>query len=217
MGIDSLLSTCVGTQSPKYLEMAQGHISLSHVPVLPAPPQQLAFPAPPPHGAAGAAKRLTTEEQAERRRLGLCYNCNEMYSRRHNRVCRRIFYIDGFELEDAAQAADAVDTSAPLFSLRAVAGMPICDSMQVRVEVGAVMLTALLDTGSTHNFIAEAAASRMGLAVQTNPRLTTTVANGERIACPSILRQAPITIAGEDFCVDLYVMPLAGYDVVLGA
>jgi hypothetical protein len=28
MGIDSHLSTCVGTQSPKYLEMAQGHISL---------------------------------------------------------------------------------------------------------------------------------------------------------------------------------------------
>jgi hypothetical protein len=25
MGIDSHLSTCVGTQSPKYLEMAQGH------------------------------------------------------------------------------------------------------------------------------------------------------------------------------------------------
>ena len=29
MGIDSHLSTCVGTQSPKYLEMTQGHISLS--------------------------------------------------------------------------------------------------------------------------------------------------------------------------------------------
>jgi hypothetical protein len=29
MGIDSHLSTCVVTQSPKYLEMAQGHISLS--------------------------------------------------------------------------------------------------------------------------------------------------------------------------------------------
>jgi hypothetical protein len=34
MGIDSRLSTCVDTQSPKYLEMAQGHISLSHTPVL---------------------------------------------------------------------------------------------------------------------------------------------------------------------------------------
>jgi hypothetical protein len=31
MGIDSHLSTCVGTQSLKYLEMAQGHISLSAV------------------------------------------------------------------------------------------------------------------------------------------------------------------------------------------
>jgi hypothetical protein len=29
MSINSHLSTCVGTQSPKYLEMAHGHISLS--------------------------------------------------------------------------------------------------------------------------------------------------------------------------------------------
>jgi hypothetical protein len=32
MGIDSHLSTCVDTQSPKHLEMAQGHISLSDSP-----------------------------------------------------------------------------------------------------------------------------------------------------------------------------------------
>jgi hypothetical protein len=32
MSINSHLSTCVGTQSPKYLEMAQGHISLSDLP-----------------------------------------------------------------------------------------------------------------------------------------------------------------------------------------
>jgi hypothetical protein len=36
MGINSHLSTCVCTQSPKYLEMAQGHISLSLLP-LPSP------------------------------------------------------------------------------------------------------------------------------------------------------------------------------------
>jgi hypothetical protein len=34
MSINSHLSTCVGTQSPKYLEMAQGHISLSRVATL---------------------------------------------------------------------------------------------------------------------------------------------------------------------------------------
>jgi hypothetical protein len=31
MGIDLHLSTCVDTQSPKYLEMVQGHISLSRL------------------------------------------------------------------------------------------------------------------------------------------------------------------------------------------
>jgi hypothetical protein len=30
-GHESHLSTCVDTQSPKYLEMAQGHISLSDI------------------------------------------------------------------------------------------------------------------------------------------------------------------------------------------
>jgi hypothetical protein len=34
MGIDSHLITCVDTQSPKYLEMAQGHISLSNARVM---------------------------------------------------------------------------------------------------------------------------------------------------------------------------------------
>jgi hypothetical protein len=87
--------------------------------------------------------------------------------------------------------------------------------MQVRVTVGTVTLTTLLDTGSMHNFIAEAAVVRTGLAVRSSPHLTATVANGERIACPGVLRQAPITIVGENFCVDLYAMSLAGYDVIL--
>jgi hypothetical protein len=41
--------------------------------------------------------------------------------------------------------------------------MPICDMMQVRVIVGAATFMTLLDTGFTHNFIAEAAASRTSL------------------------------------------------------
>jgi hypothetical protein len=41
------------------------------------------------------------------------------------------------------------------------------------------------------------------------------VANEEKVACPGVLRQAPISIEGMAFDVDLYVMPLAGYDMVL--
>lgn len=93
--------------------------------LLPAPPRRLALPAP-ERAAASAApvagnpvKRLSQAEQAERRRLGLCYNCDERYTRGHNRVCRRVFYIDGVELDDAddAEAAADQDAEAPVFSL----------------------------------------------------------------------------------------------------
>jgi hypothetical protein len=35
------------------------------------------------------------------------------------------------------------------------------------------------------------------------------------VACRGVLRQAQVDISGLVFCVDLFVMPLAGYDIVL--
>jgi hypothetical protein len=42
------------------------------------------------------------------------------------------------------------------------------------------------------------------------------VANGERITCAGVLHNAPLHVEGEFYLADLFVMPLAGYDVVLG-
>ncbi|XP_066323760.1 uncharacterized protein [Miscanthus floridulus] len=194
-------------------------------PALAAAPAPLALPAPVPRpallaplvrGGANPIKRLSAEEQADRRRLGLCYNCNEPYSRGHNRVCRRLFFIDGVEI-DAEPAGDAAtDMAAPVFSLHAVAGVPSWDTMQVQASLSATAVVALLDTGSTHNFIGERAAHRSGLPIQPRPRLTATVANGEKIACPGVICNAPVSVDGTTFHVDLFVMPLAGFDLVLG-
>ena len=163
-------------------------------------------------------KRLSLPEQEERRRQGLCFNCNERYTRGHNRVCKRIFFINGVDIANAEDAAaeDAPDAEAPVFSLHAVAGVPICNTIQVQVLLAAASFVALIDTGSTHSFIGEAAARRTGLPIEPRPRLTATVANGERVSCPGVIRQAPILIDGMEFRVDPFVMPLAGYDVVLG-
>jgi hypothetical protein len=43
-----------------------------------------------------------------------------------------------------------------------------------------------------------------------------TVANGERVTCPGVIHRTPIIIEGETFFIDLFVMPLVGYDLVLG-
>jgi hypothetical protein len=42
------------------------------------------------------------------------------------------------------------------------------------------------------------------------------VANGERVSCPGVIQRAPVIIEGDQFYVDLFAMPLVGYDLVLG-
>jgi hypothetical protein len=192
-------------------------------PALPAASPLLPHP-PPVVGQQGRGegnqRRLTPDEMAERRRQNLCFNCNERYTRGHNRFCKRLFFIEGVEIDDAidsgaAAAADTGEMDAPIFSLHAVAGVSMGKTMQIRVVVGATTLIALLDTGSTHNFIAEEAARRSGLPILPRPRLTAMVANDEKVSCPGVIRHAPITINEFSFVVDLFVLPLAGYDLVL--
>jgi hypothetical protein len=122
------------------------------------------------------------------------------------------------EIEDAAEATDDAenDGEAPCFSLQVVAGVSMAGTMQIAMALGVASLVALLDSGSTHNFISEAAARRSGLPLHQRPHLTALVANGERVTCAGVIRDAPLLIDGDSFPADLYVMPLAGYDVVLG-
>jgi hypothetical protein len=197
-------------------------------PLLPAPAARLALPTPPGAKAATPTtitvegrpiKRLTQAEQEERRRLELCYNCDDKFTRGHNRVCKRLFLLEGFEEEDEGVATETAEDmrteDTPVFSLQALAGVAFIDTMKLEVRLGSASLVALLDSGSTHNFISEAAARRTGLPLQHRPRFTAMVANGECVACVDVIRSAPLTIGGASFPTDLYVMPLAGYDVIL--
>jgi hypothetical protein len=107
--------------------------------VLPSPPPRFALPVAPAEKAAPATvpvggqpvKCLSRSEQEERRRLGLCFNCNEKYTRGHNRVCRRIFYISGFEIVDEAGDADEPGPEAPVFSLHTITGVAVGNTVQL--------------------------------------------------------------------------------------
>jgi len=42
-------------------------------------------------------RRLSPSEVEERRRLDLCFNCNERYVRGHNHSCKKLFFLDAIE------------------------------------------------------------------------------------------------------------------------
>ena len=122
-------------------------------------------PAPQPVTVEGRqVKRLSQAEMEERRRLGLCFNCNEKFGRGHNRVCQRIFLLDLAAAEDDDDSEpDEATPGEPQISLHAIAGVRTSETMQMRLTMGGTSLLALIDSGSTHNFIAEEAAARASL------------------------------------------------------
>jgi len=142
-------------------------------------------------------RRLTPAEQAERRRRGLCFNCDETYAPGH--VCHRLLYIaaDDCIVDEAASVEDGAavaavqaeeptaqeqpDANAFVVSLHALAGITTENTMLLPVEVNGERLVALLDTGSTHNFLRGDAMRRLGLSPMGGDQLRVTVANGDRL------------------------------------
>jgi hypothetical protein len=92
-------------------------------------------------------KKLTATEMEDGRSKRLCFNCDEKYVMGHR--CKRLFYIESAD-EDDEDEGDNLQ-----ISLLAIIGVRTSDTMQLMVHVGKRELVALLDSGSTHNFINE--------------------------------------------------------------
>jgi hypothetical protein len=101
-------------------------------------------------------------------------------------------------------------------SLHALAGLSTSHTMQLMVCFSKNYIRALVDSGSTHCFIATNTTKRLGLAWSSQQGLTVGVANGERVSCLGICPQVGITIDNEQFLIDFYVIALEGYELVLG-
>lgn len=95
-----------------------------------------AKPAAAPPAPGRAVRRLSPEEMDERRRQGLCFNCDEPYSRGHNRTCRRLFFLELDEDDpDANEVANPDEPHENLrISLHAATGVRASDAMHVMVR-----------------------------------------------------------------------------------
>jgi hypothetical protein len=88
--------------------------------------------------------------------------------------------------------------------------------MQLHVHIGAHEFTALLDSGSTHNFISSTAARCAGLHFHDSQGAHVVVANGDRVTCGGLTRDVALRIGEEYFTADCYSIRLDCYDMVLG-
>jgi hypothetical protein len=102
------------------------------------------------------SKKFTLAEIADCRVKGLCFRCDEKITPDHKEECKHLFIVKVLVLDDEEEDCD------PTISLRPLTGIQpkASRTMQVSVSVGGVLLNALLDSGSTHNFINTGATMR---------------------------------------------------------
>ena len=87
--------------------------------------------------------------------------------------------------------------------------------MLLPVMVRGERLLALLDTGSTHNYLQGATMRRLGLPPTRGAQLRVTVTNGDRLRCEGIARHIPISIGAEDFSITCAGLDLGCFDFIL--
>jgi hypothetical protein len=101
-------------------------------------------------------------------------------------------------------------------SLHALAGIRHKLTMLMPVMIHSERLVALLDTGSTHNFLPVTTMRRLALQPTGGDHLRVTVENGDRLRCHGLAQHVPITISDEHFTITCAGIDLGCFDFILG-
>ena len=167
-------------------------------------------------------RRLTPTELREKREKGLCYNCDQKYYANHRYRSKFLLLLGTDDIdEDIDEDGVATEPTEDLVtgdisSLNALAGQGNPRSLRLVGEFGSHRFHVLIDSGSTHNFIKPALVERLGLPIQPTPKFRVYIGNGDYLICQHTCPQVALTLQGNVFPLDLFILPIEGPDVVLG-
>ncbi|GAV74709.1 hypothetical protein CFOL_v3_18189 [Cephalotus follicularis] len=131
----------------------------------------------------------------ERRMKNLCFWCDEKFVPGHKCKNRQVYMMEvkgvmEEEKEDKGEEYTEEGTNQqPQLSIHALTGSTGQQTMQLEAMVGKKHLQVLIDSGSTHNFLALGLAGKMGLPLIDIPKVTVKVANGEQLQCSKMIKK----------------------------
>jgi hypothetical protein len=104
---------------------------------------------------------LTPQQLEERKEKGLCFNCDNKYSKGHKCGEKKLFYIDCEEEEEQEQEpsqdenVEAISSEelTTTISCNALARISTPQTLKIEGYIKKKKVIVLIDSGSTHNFI----------------------------------------------------------------
>ncbi|CAL0306354.1 unnamed protein product [Lupinus luteus] len=168
----------------------------------------------------GGFKHLSAAEMREKREKGLCFRCDEPYSREH-RCKNGQFRMIVMEEEDTREGLnedelEELNLNSLQLSLCTMAGFTTKKSWKVAEEMEGKDVVILIDCGASHNFISSELVGRWQLKVQDTSAYTVEVGDGHKIQCKGKCAEMKVLMQGLEIVQIFYLFGLKGVDLVLG-
>ncbi|XP_040381702.1 uncharacterized protein LOC121054888 [Oryza brachyantha] len=165
-----------------------------------------------------------TALKAYRRAKGLCFTCGERWGRDHKcastvqlHVVEELMQIVQEETESPKNVILEEQTDCLMhLSLNACNGTVSAQSFRVKGWLQGIELLMLVDSGSTHSFLDKQLADQLKGLTLLPAAVMVKVADGGEMNCTHYLPQCEWWLQGHQFQNDFKVLPLSGYDAILG-
>ncbi|GMI77908.1 hypothetical protein HRI_001460100 [Hibiscus trionum] len=175
-------------------------------------------------------KMLSAGEIEERRKKGLCFWCASKYTPGHKCARTQLYQImvEGAEDEvepevflDCEEVIDLGHTDTnkeegPILSLSALWGAANWETMRLKIRLQGRDCVALVDTGSTHNFLSISTAKTLRLVIDRKSSLRVAVANGNVLNTLGQCHAVDWEVQRHCFTTEFLILPLQNCDAVLG-
>ncbi|XP_058757342.1 uncharacterized protein LOC131630580 [Vicia villosa] len=196
-----------------------------------AVPKPLTVSQPPTNMGRFPIRRITPAQQDERRAKGLCFNCDEKFIPGHR--CTNGKFLLLMIDDDVSPTANEnpVEITQPTevecdnseleetyfqLSPQAACGQFSPKTLKFKDLIDGLVVTVLIDTGSTHNILQPRIATHLKIPNTPIPNFSVMVGNGSKLECSGLCSKVPITLQDHLFFIPFYLIPIEGADVVLG-
>nr|KYP49650.1 hypothetical protein KK1_028622 [Cajanus cajan] len=198
----------------------------SQPPLLPTPNQKPSYPNTqnPQITPANPIRKMTQAEMQVRRDKGLCYTCDEKFTPQHRCPNRHfmILQVDDdpsiieAETQDSAAAAIIPDQEHHL-SFNALKGNSGLGTIRFTGQLKGHPVKILLDSGSSDNFLQPRVAQFLKLPIQPAEQFKVMVGNGHSMTAEGVISDLVVDVQGHQIHCPVYLLPVAGANLILGA
>ncbi|XP_042946164.1 uncharacterized protein LOC122279545 [Carya illinoinensis] len=146
-------------------------------------------------------QKISPNQMKIRREKDLCYHCDSKWHPGHRCNSPKLYLIEEVVEDDEETVEDTVS---------------VLSRLTQKGKIGPKWVVILIDSGSTHNFLDPAMLSRVSIPIVAEDKVRVKVANGELVDSEGKVKGVQVGIQGVEFLLDMYVLVLAGCDMVLG-